>query len=468
MLAARWKFYMRRTIVINVAGLTKSMVKPNVPNLYNLKTQGNCSQIETITPAVTCSVQATFLTGKMPDKHGIVANGWFDRQYNEIWFWRQSNKLIQSEKVWEAAKKLNNKFTCANMFWWYNMATSADFAVTPRPMYPADGRKIPDCHTKPAELRNILTEKLGPFPLFDYWGPMTSIDSSRWITEASKIVWHSKNPTLMLVYLPYLDYNLQRLGPQHPKIFDDISLIDQLCGELIDMASNDNANVIVLSEYAITPVDKPIHINRVLRQSGLLQVRSELGLDQLDLANSRAFAVSDHQISHIYVNTPEDILVVKKLIKSMDGVDEVLSDEDSKQKYNLNHDRSGDLIALAKPNAWFTYYFWMDDHCAPDYAKTVDIHRKPGFDPAELFYDPAIRGLPISIAWKLFKKKLGFRQLLDVVPLNSELIKGSHGLMHYSEQYSPVVISSEHNQLSSPSIPACDIKQLILDHVFVS
>tara|TARA_R110002073_G_scaffold259484_2_gene422569 strand:+ start:1922 stop:3286 length:1365 start_codon:yes stop_codon:yes gene_type:complete len=454
-------------MVINLVGLTESMIGPNTPNLFNLKNRGDFSRIETITPAVTCSVQATFLTGTMPDKHGIVANGWFDRQYNEVWFWRQSNKLIQSEKVWEAAKKLNNKFTCANMFWWYNMATSVDFAVTPRPMYPADGRKIPDCHTKPAELRHTLTEKLGPFPLFNYWGPMTSIDSSRWITEASKIVWHSKNPTLMLVYLPYLDYNLQRHGPQSPEISDDISLVDQLCGELIDMASNDNANVIVLSEYAVTPVDKPIHINRALRQSGLLQVRYELGLDQLDLANSRAFAVSDHQISHIYVNISEDIPGVKKLIESLDGVDEVLSDEGSKQNYNLNHGRSGDLIALAKPNAWFTYYFWMNDHCAPDYARTVDIHRKPGFDPVELFYDSTIRGLPIAIAWKLFKKKLGFRQLLDVIPLNAELIKGSHGLVHHSEQHSPVVITSEQNQLSNVT-PACDIKQLILDHVFVS
>lgn len=458
---------MHRTVVINVVGLTEAMIEPNnTPNLYKLKAGGDSCRLETITPAVTCAVQATFLTGDLPDNHGIVANGWLDREYNEVWFWRQSNKLIQGEKVWETAKRLNNKFTCANMFWWYNMATSADFAVTPRPMYPADGRKIPDCHTKPAELRHILTEELGTFPLFNYWGPMTNIGSSRWITKASQIVWQIKDPTLMLVYLPHLDYNLQRLGPKNPKLAKDLQLVDELCGELIDMASNDNARVMVLSEYAVTPVDTPVHINRALRQSGLIQVRSELGLEQLDLPNSKALAVSDHQISHIYVNDVNDIATVKKLVESLDGVDKVLSDENSKQQYGLNHSRSGDLIALAKPNAWFTYYFWLDDKLAPDYVRTVDIHRKPGFDPVELFYDPNIRVLPVSIAWKLLKKKLGFRQLLDVIPIKPELVKGSHGVVHQSKEYSPVVISSEPDLLPNSVIPAREIKSLILDHIF--
>ncbi len=456
---------MRRTLVINAVGLTEPMIGQNTPGLQRLRTTGQLSHIETIVPAVTCSVQATFLTGAMPSQHGIVANGWFDRQYNETWFWRQSNKLIESEKIWETAKQLDTGFSCANMFWWYNMATTADFAVTPRPMYPADGRKIPDCHTKPAELRDILTAKLGPFPLFNFWGPATSIDSSRWITEAAKHVWHANNPTLMLAYLPHLDYNLQRLGPQHPEIAKDVRLIDQLCSELIDMAFNDNASVIVLSEYAVTPVDKPIHINQVLRQSGFLQIRSELGLEQLDVSNSRAFAVSDHQISHIYIHHHSDIPAIKTLIESLEGVDKVLSKEDSK-RYHLDHARSGDLIALAQPNAWFTYYYWLEGRKAPDYARTVDIHRKPGFDPVELFFDPAIRMLPVSIMWKLFKRKLGFRQLMDVIPLMPELVKGSHGIVHNTQTYSPVVISSERNRLPASTIHATAIKKLILDHIF--
>lgn len=456
---------MRRTLVINVVGLTEPMIGENTPNLHKLRTAGQLSYIETITPAVTCSVQATFLTGEMPDQHGIVANGWFDQQYNEIWFWRQSNRLIKGEKVWETAKQINAEFSCANMFWWYNMATTADFTVTPRPMYPADGRKIPDCHTKPAELRDVLTEKFGSFPLFNFWGPNTSINSSRWITEASKYVWQTNHPTLMLVYLPHLDYSLQRLGPQHPELIKDIKLVDKLCGELIDMALNDEARIIVLSEYAITPVTKPIHINRLLRENGFLQTRDELGLEQLDLSNSRAFAVSDHQIAHIYVHNHADIPAVRRLVESMNGVERILSREDSEQ-YSLNNPRSGNLIALAKPDAWFTYYYWLDDRRAPDYARTVDIHRKPGFDPAELFFDPTIRILPLSIMWKLLKRKLGFRQLLDVIPLMPELVKGSHGIVHNDKKYSPIVISSERNRLFNPTIHATAIKKLILDHIF--
>lgn len=456
---------MRKTLVINVVGLTEPMIGENTPHLYQLKTTGQFSYIETVTPAVTCSVQASFLTGEMPNQHGIVANGWFDQQYNEIWFWRQSNKLIQGEKVWEAAKKINAEFSCANMFWWYNMATTADIAVTPRPMYPADGRKIPDCHTQPTELRDILTQKFGAFPLFNFWGPNTSINSSQWITKASKYVWQTYHPTLMLVYLPHLDYNLQRLGPHHPEIAKDIKLVDELCGKLIDTTLNDNARIIVLSEYAVTPVTKPVHINRLLRKNNFLQTRNELGLEQLDISNSKAFAVSDHQIAHVYIRNNTDIPAVRTLFESLEGVEKILSKKDSEQ-YSLNHSRSGDLIVLAKPDTWFTYYYWLDDQQAPDYARTVDIHRKPGFDPVELFFDPTIRVLPLSIAWKLLKRKLGFRQLLDVIPLMPELVQGSHGIVHSDKKYNPIVISSEKDQLSSSIIHATAIKRLILNHIF--
>lgn len=345
------------------------------------------------------------------------------------------------------------------------MATTADFAVTPRPMYLADGRKIPDCHTQPADLRDVLNKKLGPFPLFNFWGPNTSIKSSQWITEASKYVWKNKNPTLMLVYLPHLDYNLQRLGPNDPALFVDIELVDRLCGELIDMALDDEARVIVLSEYAITPVSRPVHINRLLREKGFLTVRKELGREILDLSNSRAFAVCDHQIAHVYVKNNSDISVVNKLIKSMEGVDQVLSRKESEQ-YFLNHMRSGDLIALAKADAWFTYYYWLDNKAAPDFARTVDIHRKPGFDPVELFIDPDMYLSSLLILYKLLKRKFGFRQLLDVIPLRPELVKGSHGIVHQEKKYCPVVISSEKAWLNSSNIHVTAIKKLILNHIF--
>ncbi|MDT8363296.1 MAG: alkaline phosphatase family protein [Nitrosomonas sp.] len=456
---------MKRTVIINAVGLTSSMLGEHTPNLKRLITNGDSGNIQATLPGLTCPVQATYLTGKAPDAHGIIANGWYDREYNEIWFWRQSNRLIQAEKIWETAKRIDNQFTCANMFWWYNMATTADYAVTPRPMYPADGRKIPDCYTRPTELRDTLNKNLGYFPLFGFWGPATSIESSRWITQASKLVWRLYDPTLLLVYLPHLDYNLQRLGPCHPEISQDVQVIDQLCGELIDMAFEDQARVLVVSEYSITSVNKPVYINQALRRAGLLNVRLELGLEQLDLANSKAFAVCDHQVANIYINDMKVAPVVKELVASLDGVDRVFDREESAD-IGLNHSRSGDLITMAESDAWFAYYFWLEDDKAPDYARTVDIHRKPGFDPVELFFDPEIKIIPVSVGWRLLRKKLGFRQLMDVIPLTPELVKGSHGRIHDSVEPCPIIISSEKGYLHQSVIQPTQVRDIMLDHLF--
>ncbi len=149
----------------------------------------------------------------MPREHGIVGNGWYFRELAEVLFWRQSNRLVTGERLWDAAKRRDPAFTCANLFWWYNMYSTADIGVTPRPMYPADGRKIPDCYTAPGGLRAELTARLGPFPLFSFWGPATSIVSSAWITRCALHVRRTRTPTLTLVYLPHLDYVLQRDGP---------------------------------------------------------------------------------------------------------------------------------------------------------------------------------------------------------------------------------------------------------------
>jgi len=452
-------------IIINIAGLTASMIGEHTPNLYRLMTNGSSGRILATLPGLTCPMQATYLTGKNPNIHGIVANGWYDREYNEIWFWKQSNRLVQAEKVWETAKQIDKQFTCANMFWWYNMATSADYAVTPRPMYPADGRKIPDCHTKPPELRDLLNKNFGRFPLFNFWGPSTSIDSSRWITQSSKLIWHSNHPTLMLVYLPHLDYSLQRLGPYHPEISRDVQMIDQLCGELIEIALEDQAKVLVLSEYAITPVTKPVYINRVLRKAGFLSVRLELGLEHLDTANSKAFAVCDHQIAHIYINDMTVAKPVKELLAALDGIAWIRNQEEC-ANIGLSHSRSGDFVVMTNPDAWFVYYHWLDSEKAPDYARTVDIHRKPGYDPVELFFDPEIRCMTLSLGWKLLRKKLGFRQLMDVIPLKPELVKGSHGAIHDSTKFAPIIISSERGGLYQPVIQACQVRDIILDHIF--
>ncbi len=459
---------MTPTLVILAVGLSPALVGEHTPNLRRLAARGALRPLRTVTPAVTCSVQSTLLTGLMPSDHGIVGNGWYFRDLSEIWFWRQSNRLVGGEKIWEAARARDPKFTCANMFWWYNMYSTADWSATPRPMYPADGRKIPDHYAHPHALHDELDAKLGPFPLFKFWGPLTDISSSEWIAQATLHVMQTRDPTLTLTYLPHLDYNLQRLGPDlaHPRLQQDLKEIDAVCGSLIDYAASSGREVIVVSEYGITPVTDAVHINRALRKAGLIKVRpEEFGREILDAGASAAFAVPDHQIAHVYVQDPGRIDEVRALIERLDGVERVL-DEDGKRTIGLDHERAGELVAISKADRWFSYYYWLDEHVAPDFARTVDIHRKPGYDPVELFVDPQIRYPMLATGWRLAKRKLGLRTLLDVIsPSDTALVKGSHGRLTDDPSDGPLVISSRSDRLPAGAVEATAFKQLVLDHL---
>jgi len=456
---------MNRVLVLNVAGLTPDLLSRDAPHLTALARQGGVRPLTTVTPAVTCSVQATFTTGLLPREHGIVANGWYFRDLAEVFLWRQSNLLVEGEKIWDTARKLDSRFTCAKLFWWYNMHSSADYTVTPRPIYLADGRKLPDIYTQPWGLREELNQQLGEFPLFRFWGPGADIVSSQWIKDCARYVYDQHKPILTLVYLPHLDYNLQRLGPNHPAIRDDVRRIDALCGELIEHVQKDGTHVIVLSEYGITEVSGPVHINRMLREAGLLAVREELGRELLNAGASEAFAVADHQIAHVYVKSPDRIPEVKRLLEAMPGIELVLDDE-GKRHYGLDHPRSGELVALSLADRWFTYYYWRDDERAPDFARTVDIHRKPGFDPVELFIDPTLRLPKFRIARRLLQKKLGFRMLMDVIGLDATLPKGSHGRLTDKAEEGPLYMTSDAGYLPVNAVAATEVKTLILRHVF--
>jgi predicted AlkP superfamily pyrophosphatase or phosphodiesterase len=427
--------------------------------------KGKKAAIDPVLPAVTCSAQSAYLTGRWPSENGIVGNGWYFRDECEIKFWRQSNHLVLSESVWDIAKKRDPHFTCANMFWWYNMYSTADFQVTPRPLYLQDGRKLPDCHSQPMELRDRLQKELGQFPLFSFWGPNANISSTKWIAEASKKVdqWH--NPTLTLIYLPHLDYNLQRCGIDFSQIGKDLREVDEVCKDLITYYEAQGANVILLSEYGITSVNNPVHINRVFRKEGLISVKNELGLETLDAGTSRAFAVADHQMAHIYVKDKNDIPHVKTLLEKIPGIEKVL-DEEGKKSFHLDHERAGELIAVADKDSWFTYYFWLDDDKAPDYARCVDIHRKPGYDPVEMFANPNIRFLKATVGMKILKKKLGFRYLMDIIPLDASLVKGSHGRIPEEPLDYPVFVSQNKNLFSDKNLSPLDIQGLILREVF--
>jgi predicted AlkP superfamily pyrophosphatase or phosphodiesterase len=373
------------------------------------------------------------LTGRRPGEHGIVGNGWYDRESAEVRFWKQSNHLVKGDKVWDELRQRFPDFTCAKLFWWYNMYSSVDYSMTPRPLYPADGRKVFDIHTHPMDWRELVKVDLGEFPFPSFWGPGAGIACSKWIADAAKWTDKKASPTLSLVYLPHLDYGLQKYGPGAQEMSGEFRAIDEVTGDLIEYYESRGLKVMVLSEYGISAVNKPVHLNRLFREKGWLQIKDELGSDTLDAGSSEVFAVADHQVAHVYAKkgpTAE----LRAFLEGIDGVAEV--------RESIDGDRSGDLIVVADSNAWFTYYYWLDDARAPDFARTVDIHRKPGYDPVELFIDPAIRNPQWKIASFLLKKKLGLRGLLDVIPLDASLVKGSHGRDEVAECEQPVIIGA--------------------------
>ena len=447
---------MHKTAVINIVGLSSSLIGEHTPFLKKYRAQKGLSTIQPLLPAVTTSVQSTYLTGKWPSEHGIVGNGWYDRTDCEVKFWKQSNKLVQVEKIWDRAKKEDPGFTCANMFWWYNMYSTADYSVTPRPNYLADGRKMPDCYSHPAELRDELQKEFGQFPLFKFWGPGADVESTQWIADAAIYTDKKYHPTLTLVYLPHLDYCLQKWGPDPEKIKKELAEIDGVVEQLVNYFSAAGARIILLSEYGITAVDRPVHLNRVLREAGLLSVRVERGLELLDAGASKAFAVADHQIAHIYCNDGTVISQVQKLMESVPGVQRVL-DRQEQQAYHIDHERAGDLVLIADERSWFTYYFWLDDKKAPDYARVVDIHKKPGYDPVELFMTSKGRA-----AYKLLRKKAGFRYVMDVIPLDATLVKGSHGRLSEDAAFHPVLIGEKK---AAGSLLATDVYDVIWQHL---
>ncbi|MGC9940335.1 MAG: nucleotide pyrophosphatase/phosphodiesterase family protein [Verrucomicrobiota bacterium] len=470
---------MKRVAVINVVGLTESLIGEHTPRIAEFQKRGSLAHITPAFPAVTCTAQSNYLTGALPSLHGIVGNGWYNRELSEIHFWKQSNHLVHGDKIWDELRALMPNFTCAKVFWWFNMHSSADYSITPRPMYPADGRKFFDIYTQPGNIRHKIKDIIGEFPFFGFWGPAAGVKTpqgsavcaTRWIADAAKWFEHQFSPTLNLIYLPHLDYNLQRHGPYddsgnlNQKIHGDLRELDIIVGDLLDFFGERGIKVILLSEYGITNVNQPIHLNRLLWERGKFDVavREELGRELLNPGASEVFAVTDHQIAHIYLKHSSLAEKVRDFVEKETGSTVLGARE--KIEAGIDHPRAGDLIAIARENAWFTYYYWDDDRKAPDFARTVDIHRKPGYDPVELFLDPNISLPKLHIALRLLQKKLGFRMLMDVIPLDANLVKGSHGRRPSDKKDWPVLITSQPELSSAKTIESTDVYQILRRHV---
>jgi predicted AlkP superfamily pyrophosphatase or phosphodiesterase len=447
-------------VLIDAVGLTPRALA-HMPRLRKLADDGFQARLDPVLPAVTCSVQSSILTGLTPTDHGIVGNGWYFRDLGEVFLWRQHNKLVQGEKVWETARRSKPDFRVANVCWWYAMGATTDFTVTPRPIYHADGRKSPDCYTDPPELHDRLTGPLGEFPLFTYWGPTASITSSKWIAAAAGKLLREEQLDLLMVYLPHLDYDHQRFGPGAPESAEAARELDAVAGDLVDVARGRGDTVVVLSEYGITDARRPVDVNRALRRAGLLNVYTQAGMEYLDPWTSRAFAVADHQVAHVYVGDPADVPAAREALAGLPGIDLVLEGDD-RLAAGLGHERAGELVLVADPDAWFTYYYWLDDARAPDFAKQVEIHRKPGYDPAELFMDPEDRLVKARAGAALVRKKIGMRYVMSVVPLDPSPVKGTHGRLPADAADAPVLLCSD-GSVARDRIAATEVRDLLLE-----
>jgi predicted AlkP superfamily pyrophosphatase or phosphodiesterase len=456
---------MQPLVVVNTVGLTSRLLG-HAPRLEALAKRGWQRPLREITPAVTCTAQATMLTGCTPEGHGIVGNGWLFRDTGEVRFWQQSNRLLQAEPLYVTARRRSHQrrqsFRCAKLFWWFNQGAAVDISVTPKPHYGADGNKAFDILSTPDTWAAELQTKLGKFPFPTFWGPMAGLPCTQWIGRLASEVLTRAKPDLTLVYLPHLDYDTQRFGPQGCDLPRLVRELDDACAQLLESAGAIGARVWVVNEYTHVPVRRAVEPNRVLRRADLLSVRQGTFGEQLDTFESRALAVCDHQVAHVYVRDAADLPRVKDTLADQAGIGAALAGE-ARAAVGLRHERAGDLVLLAQPDAWFAYPFWLDDRQAPDYARTVNIHAKPGYDPCELLFDPHLWWPKGRAMRRLAQKLLGFRTLFDLIPLDATLVKGSHGLAASERRPSdwPLLIG-DGPVPTATEVPMAAVRDLIL------
>lgn len=454
---------MRPMLIINVAALSPRELGGHMPQLGALGERGSAGPMRAAFPMLTCSSHATMMTGSPPAQHGIVGNGWYDRDYARVFMWNRSDHLVAGEKLWEAARTRDASFTCANLLWRFGADSRCDTIVAERPTYWASGRKTFDFYSAPSALHDRLVAKLGSFPFPQFWGPLADIKSTRWILDATLEVMRVQSPTLVMAYAPYLDYEAQRHGPDSPQARAALTKLDAALEPLLTEARQQGRDVAIVSDYGFTTVDNPVFPNRALRRAGLLNVEQAANGEQLEPGSSRAFAVCDNQIAHVYVASPDDITEVRGVLEALPGVAEVLGDEGMRSR-GIAHRRAGELIAVADSRSWFAYPHWLDDAQAPDFARCIAIFDKGGFDPCELFARPGPLGKPymgMRVAQKLARLAVPF----DVIDPDARRPRGARNVSPGDDGQATLITSWSREAAATP-LPMEDLKQLLLHRMF--
>ena len=380
------------------------------------------------------------VTGLSPNEHGIVANGWYDSSHAKVFNWGRSDHLVSGEKIWEA---LSNRVPAArtvNLFWRYCTHAKCALTMTERPTYFSNGRKGADVYSSDHAFKKRCVDTLGAFPFFHFWGPKANLKSSEWILGAAKLALDYADPDLLLCYAPGLDYDVQRFGPTDSRTVETLKKADAIYGEFIETLESSGRDVVVVADYGFAEVSRPVFPNRILRENELLAVDAAANGEWLEPGASRAFAVCDNQIAHVYVRDDEDISTVKELLLSTDGIAEVRG-PDSSESEALGHPRSGQLLAIADADAWFAYPYWLTQEAAPDFASCVDIFNKPGFDPCELMLREGAFGT-LHAARRFAQMKTGIRAPFDVISTDPSRIKGSRNVRPVQDDDGAALITS--------------------------
>ncbi len=437
---------MNYSILLDVVGLEQKHLDSGlVPNIAKITENGEAAKLEPTFPAVTSTVQASILSGKYPREHGIIANGLYDRSTYSVSFWEQSSSLVKAQRLWDTIKQKNSKKT-AVLFWQNTMYANSDIVVTPRPIH-LDDKMIMWCYSRPVGYYEKLKEKFGEFNLASYWGPLASFKSSEWIANAAEYTLENERPNFLSVYIPHADYSVQRFGKGAIQVRDDLKRADEIVGRFVqkatDLGIREQMQFTIISEYAFNDVNGAVPLNLVLRDAGLLTIRTIQEREYLDFEYSKAFAMVDHQVAHVYIKDGYE-RETKMALEATAGVDRIL-DGKGKEELAIDHERSGELIAISARDRWFSYYWWHDESRAPDFARKVDIHRKPGYDPVELFVDQETKS----------------------IPLNASLVKGSHGRppdLQTDEGLAFYASSKRHGITSeSGSVRCVDIVKTLVD-----
>jgi predicted AlkP superfamily pyrophosphatase or phosphodiesterase len=433
-------------ILLSIPGLREKDVAV-MANLRQLTAGGEIAELTPGFPCVTCSVQAAMTTGKRPREHGIVANGLYWREKKQVEMWTAPNDCIESVQIWDFLSHHENRLTSAVWFPMHSKYCEADFVCTPAPIHNPDGSESLWCYTRPMELYGELRDRLGHFPLQHYWGPIANVKSTQWIADSAGFAAERWQPDFFYIYLPHLDYAAQRAGPNSAAAETAVEELDGVIGRLAEQMSKaylESPLWLVAGEYAINEVEHVEFPNRVLREAGLLAVKEDAsGREVIDFERSKAFAMADHQLSHIFVQEGDETIAdqVAQLFRGRHGIGEVLVGRD-RSRYSLDHPRSGEVVLISKPNSWQAYYYWLDDAKAPGFARTVDIHRKPGYDPIELFFDPATKS----------------------IPLNAHLVKGSHGAPAVENSQRTVLVASEPTKFPDKKLDDIDVFDIVMNH----